>query len=99
MNVTMTDNRAGKFEAKFFHKILQEDIGGVKGYFWTNYALAFNPDGQRLHLRKGRRHFVVEQSCFISTAWRYSGAVFGVLHLGRSCCTVYLCRCLRNFVH
>ncbi|XP_020197635.1 eukaryotic translation initiation factor 3 subunit I isoform X2 [Aegilops tauschii subsp. strangulata] len=47
MNVTMTDRRAGKFEAKFFHKILQEEIGGVKGHFGPINALAFNPDGKR----------------------------------------------------
>ncbi|KAM0929165.1 hypothetical protein ACQ4PT_001796 [Festuca glaucescens] len=46
MNVTMTDRRAGKFEAKFFHKILQEEIGGVKGHFGPINALAFNPDGR-----------------------------------------------------
>ncbi|CAD6240428.1 unnamed protein product [Miscanthus lutarioriparius] len=48
MNVTMTDRRAGKFEAKFYHKILQEEIGGVKGHFGPLNALAFNPDGRRL---------------------------------------------------
>ncbi|KAJ6814680.1 eukaryotic translation initiation factor 3 subunit I-like isoform X1 [Iris pallida] len=46
VNVTMTDHRAGKFEAKFFHKILQEEIGGVKGHFGPINALAFNPDGR-----------------------------------------------------
>ncbi|XP_066310795.1 eukaryotic translation initiation factor 3 subunit I-like [Miscanthus floridulus] len=46
MNVTMTDRRAGKFEAKFYHKILQEEIGGVKGRFGPINALAFNPDGR-----------------------------------------------------
>ncbi|KAJ3683858.1 hypothetical protein LUZ60_014085 [Juncus effusus] len=46
VNVTMTDRRAGKFEAKFFHKILQEEIGGVKGHFGPINALAFNPDGR-----------------------------------------------------
>ncbi|VAH91937.1 unnamed protein product [Triticum turgidum subsp. durum] len=46
MNVTMTDRRAGKFEAKFFHKILEEEIGGVKGHFGPINALAFNPDGR-----------------------------------------------------
>ncbi|CAD6240415.1 unnamed protein product [Miscanthus lutarioriparius] len=46
MNVTMTDRRAGKFEAKFYHKILQEEIGGVKGHFGPINALAFNPDGR-----------------------------------------------------
>lgn len=45
-SVTMTDHRAGKFEAKFFDKILQEEIGGVKGHFGPINALAFNPDGK-----------------------------------------------------
>ncbi|CAA6661752.1 unnamed protein product [Spirodela intermedia] len=45
-HVTMTSHRAGKFEAKFFHKILQEEIGGVKGHFGPINALAFNPDGR-----------------------------------------------------
>ncbi|KAL9244243.1 hypothetical protein vseg_018040 [Gypsophila vaccaria] len=46
VNVTMTDHRAGKFEAKFYDKILQEEIGGVKGHFGPLNALAFNPDGK-----------------------------------------------------
>ncbi|XLS93609.1 hypothetical protein HN51_069617 [Arachis hypogaea] len=37
---------AGKFEAKFFDKILQEEIGDVKGNFGPINALAFNPDGK-----------------------------------------------------
>ncbi|EXC32128.1 Eukaryotic translation initiation factor 3 subunit I [Morus notabilis] len=45
-SVTTTDHRAGKFEAKFFDKILQEEIGGVKGHFGPINALAFNPDGK-----------------------------------------------------
>ncbi|CAN0887497.1 Eukaryotic translation initiation factor 3 subunit I [Linum grandiflorum] len=44
--VTTTDHRAGKFEAKFFDKILREEIGGVKGHFGPINALAFNPDGK-----------------------------------------------------
>ncbi|XP_024395704.1 eukaryotic translation initiation factor 3 subunit I isoform X1 [Physcomitrium patens] len=44
--VTMTSTRAGKFEAKFFHKIFEEEIGGVKGHFGPINALAFNPDGR-----------------------------------------------------
>lgn len=44
--VTTTDHRAGKFEAKFYDKILQEEIGGVKGHFGPINALAFNPDGR-----------------------------------------------------
>ncbi|KAJ6351122.1 hypothetical protein OIU78_007117 [Salix suchowensis] len=45
-SVTTTDHRAGKFEAKFYDKILQEEIGGVKGHFGPINALAFNPDGK-----------------------------------------------------
>ncbi|KAE8687281.1 Eukaryotic translation initiation factor 3 subunit I [Hibiscus syriacus] len=44
--VTTTDHRAGKFEAKFYDKILKEEIGGVKGHFGPINALAFNPDGK-----------------------------------------------------
>ncbi|KAL2641437.1 hypothetical protein R1flu_009024 [Riccia fluitans] len=44
--VTTSDRRAGKFEAKFFHKIFEEEIGGVKGHFGPINALAFNPDGR-----------------------------------------------------
>lgn len=45
-DVTITDHRAGNFEAKFYDKILQEEIGGVKGHFGPINALAFNPDGK-----------------------------------------------------
>jgi translation initiation factor 3 subunit I len=44
--VTTTDHRAGKFEAKFYDTILQEEIGGVKGHFGPINALAFSPDGK-----------------------------------------------------
>ncbi|MBA0611694.1 hypothetical protein Godav_012357 [Gossypium davidsonii] len=50
--VTTTDHRAGKFEAKFYDKILQEEIGGVKGHFGPINALAFNPDGKRYGANK-----------------------------------------------
>ncbi|GBG80886.1 hypothetical protein CBR_g31442 [Chara braunii] len=45
-DVTTTSSRAGKFEAKFYHKIFEEEIGGVKGHFGPINALAFNPDGR-----------------------------------------------------
>ncbi|MCL7051310.1 hypothetical protein MKW94_022684 [Papaver nudicaule] len=45
-DVTTTSHRAGNFEAKFFHKIREEEIGGVKGHFGPINALAFNPDGR-----------------------------------------------------
>ncbi|KAL5724794.1 Eukaryotic translation initiation factor 3 subunit I [Ranunculus cassubicifolius] len=44
--VTQTDHKAGKFETKFFDKILKEVIGTVKGHFGPVNALAFNPDGR-----------------------------------------------------
>ncbi|EFJ07495.1 hypothetical protein SELMODRAFT_269383 [Selaginella moellendorffii] len=44
--VTTSDRRAGKFEAKFFHKIFCDEIGGVRGHFGPINALAFNPDGR-----------------------------------------------------
>ncbi|KAG6530577.1 hypothetical protein ZIOFF_012818 [Zingiber officinale] len=44
VHVTTTDRRAGKFEAKFFHKNLQEEIGGPIN------ALTFNPDGRSLQI-------------------------------------------------
>ncbi|KAL7200042.1 hypothetical protein ACSBR2_022197 [Camellia fascicularis] len=54
--VTTTDHCAGKFEAKFFDKVLQEEIGGVKGHFGPINALAFNPDGKSITLARGSHH-------------------------------------------
>eukprot|EP00850_Spirogloea_muscicola_P019068 SM000183S03962 [mRNA] locus=s183:16269:18475:+ [translate_table: standard] len=45
-SVTTTSSRAGKFEAKFFHKVFEEEIGGVKGHFGPINALSFSPDGR-----------------------------------------------------
>jgi translation initiation factor 3 subunit I len=33
MNVTTTSLRQGKFETRFWHKILEEEVGRVKGHF------------------------------------------------------------------
>ncbi|KAL9241339.1 hypothetical protein vseg_015461 [Gypsophila vaccaria] len=43
-NVTMS--RDAMFQAKFYDKILEEEIGGVKEHFGPLNALAFNPDGK-----------------------------------------------------
>ena len=45
MNVTTTASRAGKFEVRFMHKILQEEIGRVKGHFGPINTVNFHPAG------------------------------------------------------
>lgn len=44
--ITTTDHRAGMFESKFFDKVLEKEIGVVRGHFAPINALAFNPDGK-----------------------------------------------------
>lgn len=43
--VTTTSERAGKFEAKFFHLIYEDELGRVKGHFGPINTVAFSPDG------------------------------------------------------
>lgn len=42
MGVTNTSSRQGKFEARFYHKIFEEEIGRVRGHFGT-YFLCLHP--------------------------------------------------------
>ncbi|XP_054153949.1 eukaryotic translation initiation factor 3 subunit I-like [Oppia nitens] len=46
MEVTTTAARSGKFEARFFHTIFEEEFGRVKGHFGPIQSLAFHPDGK-----------------------------------------------------
>ena len=46
MSVTTTSGKAGKFEARFFHMVLEEELGRVKGHFGPINTLAFRPDGR-----------------------------------------------------
>lgn len=46
MDVTTTSSRHGKFEARFYHLILEEEFGRVKGHFGPINSLAFHPDGK-----------------------------------------------------
>lgn len=46
MSVTTTSGRVGKFEARFFHMIYQEEFGRVKGHFGPINSISFHPDGK-----------------------------------------------------
>ncbi|KAF2648923.1 eukaryotic translation initiation factor-like protein 3 subunit [Lophiostoma macrostomum CBS 122681] len=45
MDVTTTSARQGKFEARFYHKIFQEEIGRVRGHFGPLNYVAVHPQG------------------------------------------------------
>ena len=45
MSVTTTSGKVGKFEARFFHLVYEEEFGRVKGHFGPINALAINPNG------------------------------------------------------
>jgi translation initiation factor 3 subunit I len=42
-----TNQRYGKFECRFWHKILGEEVGRVKGHFGPINTIAVHPDGRR----------------------------------------------------
>ena len=44
-DVTTTSASEGKFEARFYHKIFEEEIGRVKGHFGPLNYIAVNPQG------------------------------------------------------
>lgn len=46
MDVTMTSTRVGKFDARFFHVVFEEEFGRVKGHFGPINSVAFHPDGK-----------------------------------------------------
>ncbi|XP_061715620.1 eukaryotic translation initiation factor 3 subunit I [Cydia pomonella] len=46
MEVTTTSTRQGKFDARFFHLVFEEEFGRVKGHFGPINSLAFHPDGK-----------------------------------------------------
>lgn len=46
MDVTTTSSRHGKFEARFYHLILEEEFGRVKGHFGPINSIMFHPDGK-----------------------------------------------------
>ncbi|KTW28717.1 uncharacterized protein T551_02567 [Pneumocystis jirovecii RU7] len=44
-DVTTTSQRQGKFEAKIYHKIFEEEIGRIKGHFGPLNTIAVHPKG------------------------------------------------------
>jgi len=46
MDVTTTSSRVGKFDARFFHLVFEEEFGRVKGHFGPINSCAFHPDGK-----------------------------------------------------
>lgn len=46
MDVTRTSARQGKFEARFYHKIFEEEIGRVRGHFGPLNTVAADPTGR-----------------------------------------------------
>ncbi|ERT02986.1 eukaryotic translation initiation factor 3 subunit I [Sporothrix schenckii ATCC 58251] len=46
MEVTQTAARQGKFEARFYHKIFEDEIGRVRGHFGPLNTVAVDPTGK-----------------------------------------------------
>lgn len=47
MDVTTTSTKTGKFDARFYHTVFEEEFGRVKGHFGPINSLAFHPDGKQ----------------------------------------------------
>lgn len=46
MDVTTTSSRIGKFDARFFHLVFEEEFARVKGHFGPINSIAFHPNGK-----------------------------------------------------
>lgn len=45
-DVTTTSTKQGKFDARFYHLIFEEEFGRVKDHFGPINSVAFHPDGK-----------------------------------------------------
>lgn len=46
LHVTTTSSRQGQFEARFFHSVLEKELGCVRGHFGPINTLAYSPSGR-----------------------------------------------------
>lgn len=46
MDVTTTSSRQGKFDARFYHLVFEEEFARLKGHFGPINSLAFHPNGR-----------------------------------------------------
>ena len=46
MDVTTSSTRIGKFDARFYHLVFEEEFGRVKGHFGPINSVQFHPDGR-----------------------------------------------------
>merc|ERR1711879_894247 len=46
MDVTTSSTKVGKFEAKFYHMVFEEEFARVKGHFGPINTIAIHPDGK-----------------------------------------------------
>ena len=46
MDVTTTSSRIGKFDARFFHLVFEEEFARVKGHFGPINSICFHPNGR-----------------------------------------------------
>lgn len=48
MDVTTTSAKHGKFDARFFHLVFEEEFARLKGHFGPINSVAFHPNGRVL---------------------------------------------------
>lgn len=46
MNVTTTSSRQGRFEARFWHKVFEEEVATLPGHFGPLNTIAIAPNGK-----------------------------------------------------